>query len=89
LPSGPSRDRPVIRWTVTAVPGGDQLTWLWLERDGPKVLHPAREGFGTRLLRHVLAVRTKAEVRVDFDEEGPKVVIILLVPDEPAEWSDA
>ena len=43
---------------------------------------PEREGFGTRLLQRVLAVQTKAEVRIDFDEIGLKVVIILIVPDE-------
>ena len=71
-----------VRWTVTAVPGGQQLTWHWLERGGPRVMPPEREGFGTRLLQRVLAVQTKAEVRIDFDEIGLKVVIILIVPDE-------
>jgi two-component sensor histidine kinase len=76
-----------VHWTVTPVLGGSQLTWLWFERNGPAVMPPAREGFGTRLLNRVLAVQTKADVRVDFDAEGLKVVVILLVPDEPPEWT--
>lgn len=76
-----------VHWTATAVPDGVQLTWLWFERNGPAVMPPAREGFGTRLLNRVLAVQTKADVRIDFDAEGLKVVVILLVPDETAEWT--
>jgi two-component sensor histidine kinase len=69
-----------VRWTVTPLPAGDQLTWLWREVGGPPVSRPGREGFGTRLLQRVLAAQTKADVRIDYEEGGLQVVVILIIP---------
>jgi two-component sensor histidine kinase len=69
-----------VRWTITPLPAGDQLTWLWREIGGPRVGEPGREGFGTRLLQRVLAAQTKADVRIDYEECGLQVVVILHVP---------
>lgn len=63
---------------------GSTLSWEWIERDGPPVRPPTRQGFGTRLLHHVLKVQTGAQVSVDYAESGLRVqVAIPLQADRP------
>jgi two-component sensor histidine kinase len=44
---------------------GDHLRLTWKERDGPQVLQPANQGFGTRLLR-----RSGIDTRLEFEPDG-------------------
>ncbi|MSU90368.1 PAS domain S-box protein [Rhodobacteraceae bacterium 2CG4] len=54
-----------VRWSLTARDGGALLRFEWRERDGPAVVAPIKQGFGSALLRQV-----SSEARFDFGPEG-------------------
>ncbi len=62
-----------VRWSVEEDPTGPVLHWTWDEHDGPPVALPTREGFGTELLRRLLAYRIGARVDLAFDPDGLRV----------------
>ncbi len=59
-----------IRWTVDEVEGGRKLHLEWREFGGPPVTEPQHQGFGSTLLRRVLPMQCKAEVKVEYHREG-------------------
>jgi PAS domain S-box-containing protein len=66
--------RVVVGWTVTRNDGGERiLEWTWTESGGPVVNAPTRRGFGSLLIRRVLATDFDGEVDVEFAPEGLKV----------------
>ena len=69
-----------VTWWIEEGAAGRGLRWDWSERDGPPTGHPAREGFGHRLLHKVLAVQTGAEVDVAFVPDGLRVSIRMPLP---------
>ncbi|WP_241667261.1 PAS domain-containing protein [Muricoccus nepalensis] len=58
-----------IRWEVSHGPAARFLL-TWTERGGPPVVSPARQGFGTRLIKRSLAHDLGGTTRIDFDLEG-------------------
>jgi len=42
----------------------------WREHGGPAVRQPEREGFGTRMIRRVLASELGGKVTLDFHADG-------------------
>ena len=67
---GLSRSGGSVR--VEAVREGDEAVLVWKERGGPDVVAPqgTAEGFGTFLLRNVLAGDVGGSVDMDFRGEG-------------------
>ncbi len=59
-----------ITWDLKTVEGVRKVHLEWLERGGPPVQNPGREGFGSTLLRKVLPMQAEAEVEVRYDPEG-------------------
>jgi two-component sensor histidine kinase len=51
------------------------IDFAWVERGGPKVEPPARRGFGTRLIRDILAAESGWEVTLDYAPEGLRCAI--------------
>ena len=51
-------------------PAGKSLTLTWIETGGPLVSPPATKGFGSQLLRQILARQLKGEVDMTFRPEG-------------------
>lgn len=49
---------------------GRKLQLVWRERGGPPVEEPTKSGFGTRLIKRVLAADFKAKVEVEFCSQG-------------------
>jgi two-component sensor histidine kinase len=49
----------------------------WAERNGPPVVAPTREGFGSRLLNKVLPTQAHAAIKMDFAETGLRASISL------------
>jgi PAS domain S-box-containing protein len=63
--------RVEVRWTTTD--GTLRLTWR--ETGGPRVVAPARRGFGARLLEQGLAEELRGRVRLEFRPEGVLCVV--------------
>ncbi|QRM28190.1 PAS domain-containing protein [Microvirga sp. VF16] len=59
------------------------LQFSWIEKGGPRVSTPTRQGFGTRLLQRVLATQLQANVSMDFQSEGLHFTMIMPIPGEP------
>jgi two-component sensor histidine kinase len=59
-----------VTWNLKPTPEGDAFTFTWLERGGPMPVPPAREGFGTRLIRTVAAREKHGSVTIDYAPEG-------------------
>jgi two-component sensor histidine kinase len=59
-----------VSWTVRSEESGRILHLEWVERNGPPVSPPTREGFGTRLLERVLTTQGHASVQVEYPPEG-------------------
>lgn len=66
-----------VSWSVSIEAEGRKLHFQWVERNGPPVAPPAREGFGSRLLEKVLRAQTHAEVTADYDPAGLGVRVVL------------
>jgi PAS domain S-box-containing protein len=62
-----------LAWTVTH--SKPVLHIHWRERGGPQVSPPEREGFGTRMIRRVLASELGGKVRLDFNRAGLECAI--------------
>jgi two-component sensor histidine kinase len=54
-----------ISWTITRQSNNNKLEFKWRESGGPQVIAPARQGFGTALLKG-----TFPDVRIDYAVEG-------------------
>lgn len=60
----------VLDWEVLSGTNGEELHLCWQENGGPIVTAPAQDGFGTRLLRMLLARETGGLVEVRYPPEG-------------------
>lgn len=69
-----------VRWAVEPDAAADRLRLEWVEEDGPVVVGPARQGFGTRLLERVLTAQLNAEVGIRYDPGGVKVSLAFSLP---------
>lgn len=56
-----------------------QLVIEWREAGGPRVKQPEREGFGTRLIKQVVAKSLRADVTMDYRPEG--LIFQLTMPE--------
>lgn len=54
-----------VAWSISRNGSGRDLTFRWQEHDGPPVVMPTREGFGSALLKAAFA-----RTRVDYAPEG-------------------
>ena len=70
-----------LKYGALSVPGGiAEIAWSvendghfkagWTEGNGPPVMPPARPGFGTTVMRDIPARSLKADVSLDFAEDG-------------------
>lgn len=60
---------PQGRVTLSWTESGNWVRLVWLEREGPKVSEPARQGFGLTLLRGTFP-RTDGKPSVSFEADG-------------------
>ena len=67
-----SRDSGKLYLTWTTGKSGDDvvLDLRWTEHGGPPVSAPAREGFGSTLLRHVIEGQLRGKIELDFSADG-------------------
>ena len=81
------------KYGALGVPGGRvQLHWhmvdesceiRWIERNGPPVETPKRQGFGMRILKRALAMELNQPVELSFEPEG--LTCIIRIPISRAE----
>lgn len=64
-----------IEWTVEDAADRPLLVLTWTERNGPPVPRERRTGFGTKILRDVLARQLNGEVFVDYRPQGLVVTV--------------
>ena len=62
-----------VRWHVASQGGLRTLHLEWMEHGGPKVQHPERRGFGSRVLEQVLGPHTQAPIVADYHPDGLQV----------------
>jgi PAS domain S-box-containing protein len=74
-----SRDgRLTVRWRVDrGETSTGTLRLEWLEADGPKVAHPAQQGFGSRLIKRLVEDELGGALTVDFHPEGLRATIAV------------
>lgn len=72
----------VVEVTWDIVTEGDQrkLRLAWVERNGPPVEKPTRQGFGSRLIERVLKAQIHADVTTDYRREGLQTHIVVPLP---------
>ena len=66
--------RLTLTWGFT--PSGD-CEIVWSESDGPTVVSPTRQGFGTKLIQNTVAYDLGGSVTVDFDPSGLQARFII------------
>ena len=70
--------RVEVSWAVSGGAPGRSLTVHWRERGGPRVVEPAKAGFGSRLIRRTVEDELGGRVALDHRPEG--VTCAILIP---------
>jgi two-component sensor histidine kinase len=65
--------RLAINWNLSPEGAEQLLTLDWHERNGPPVSAPTRQGFGTSLLRRIIADQSEGKVEFSFKPAGLEV----------------
>jgi PAS domain S-box-containing protein len=75
-----------VEWQIETKDSSRQLRLTWRESGGPEVAPPSRQGFGSRLLRHMLGGQFNGEVEMSFEPDGLlfSVAIPLVESAEPS-----
>ena len=79
IPAGRVR----VEWSLTA---NQDLTIHWAETEGPELIPPSREGFGTRVVRMMIKNQLDGDVRFDWRDTG--LVCDMRIPKEQLSKSD-
>jgi PAS domain S-box-containing protein len=59
-----------VAWGIETKDNSRQLRLSWIEAGGPAVAPPTRQGFGSRLLRHMLGGQFNGDVDMSFQADG-------------------
>jgi PAS domain S-box-containing protein len=70
-----------IDWSVALKPEGNRVLLRWRERDGPPVVPPSRNGFGSRMLERGLAYELEAVVDLSYHRDGLVCTMDIPAPD--------
>jgi PAS domain S-box-containing protein len=62
--------RVAVNWEILTRSTGPVLKFSWKETGGPPAVSPTREGFGTIIIKHNIAQEFKANVHLDYTEQG-------------------
>ncbi|MGE0697707.1 MAG: PAS domain S-box protein [Hyphomicrobiaceae bacterium] len=73
VPSG----RVTVHWRRVSSASGDRLVIDWQEAGGPCVQKPAREGYGTTVIRELLAHELSGTVDLVLEAQGARCLIEL------------
>jgi two-component sensor histidine kinase len=59
-----------LEWDLRQEEGGRRLAITWRERDGPVVVKPSQQGFGSRLIERSLAAEEGGGAELDYRPDG-------------------
>jgi two-component sensor histidine kinase len=62
-----------IHWSVVDTDSGRSMDFHWREAGGPAVATPAKSGFGTLMIRRMLADQLRGEIALDYAVHGLNV----------------
>lgn len=71
------RGSVTVAWDLQAEDGAPALHLNWLERGGPEVVAPSRQGYGARVLERVLGGQVGATVAATYHPEGLEVTMTI------------
>jgi two-component sensor histidine kinase len=60
----------VVKWHVRESVGRSMVDLTWEERGGPRVVPPARRGFGARLIERCIERDLNGELDLAFEPDG-------------------
>lgn len=66
-----------VEWSLVDRNGERALLCEWSEHDGPEVIPPSSDGFGSMMLTRVLSQQIGADVNVVFDPEGFRMRMVV------------
>lgn len=77
-----------ITWSATPRPATSEtpadgtldVQLNWIERDGPPVIPPERQGFGSKLLARAFQTEFRSNVTLDYAEDGVRAQICFTIP---------
>jgi two-component sensor histidine kinase len=77
-----------ITWSATPRPATSEtpadgtldVQLDWVERDGPPVKPPERQGFGSKLLARAFQTEFRSNVTLDYAEDGVRAQICFTIP---------
>ena len=69
--------RVTLRWRIEPQQGEDRLICSWMERGGPPVVRPGRQGFGLSLIERSMRYELKGEAAVDWQSDGLSVTLTM------------
>lgn len=70
-----STGRILLNWTVESTASSDQFKLSWVERGGPSVAKPMRQGFGSLVVVEAMELTLKAKVEVDYKTTGLSLTV--------------
>ncbi len=73
--SGPPSGKVDIHWSIEGAGNDAKFRFQWQERDGPPVIPPTRQGFGSVLLEKVVAADFGTQPKIRFAPEGVRYEI--------------
>ena len=73
-----------VNWEIRADDTELELALRWVERDGPSVTQPGRQGFGTKLIQRMLGSRKGAGFSFDFQPSGLEFGLTLSLEQQPS-----
>jgi two-component sensor histidine kinase len=73
-----------VRWVVSEEPRR-RFHFEWRECDGPPVIPPASEGFGTRLIERALVRELHGRANLEYEPDGLRFTLDAPLPSERSE----
>jgi two-component sensor histidine kinase len=67
-----------VIWSIEPADGAPTFVFKWQEHGGPSVSPPTRQGFGTRVIKSMLASDFQGAVEISYEPSG--VICILRTP---------
>ena len=59
-----------LKWSITGPGDEPHVRFEWVESGGPKVTSPKRQGFGSKLIKSIVAADFSCDPKVSYDESG-------------------